>query len=189
MSEVETWKPIPGYEGSYKVSSYGRVLSMGRKDTRGRRRGERELKPRFARSGHSAVALYVNGTRRDALIHHLVLESFVGPRPDGMEGCHWNDDPSDNSLGNLRWDTRSANILDSVRNGTHGMARRTHCPQGHEYTGENTYIHPSGSRMCNTCRREYREAHYEQRRASGRLYMQRVRAMRAAKSTELGKVA
>lgn len=29
---------------------------------------------------------------------------------------------------------------------------RTHCPRGHEYTPENTYIQPStGSRICRTC--------------------------------------
>lgn len=30
----------------------------------------------------------------------------------------------------------------------------THCPQGHEYTLENTYIEPKGSRSCRTCRVE-----------------------------------
>lgn len=30
----------------------------------------------------------------------------------------------------------------------------THCPQGHEYTPENTYIEPKGSRSCIKCRRE-----------------------------------
>lgn len=32
--------------------------------------------------------------------------------------------------------------------------RRTHCPRGHEYTPENTYVHAaSGRRFCQTCRR------------------------------------
>ena len=31
---------------------------------------------------------------------------------------------------------------------------RTHCPQGHEYTPENTYIQPSGSRYCRKCHAE-----------------------------------
>jgi hypothetical protein len=30
-------------------------------------------------------------------------------------------------------------------------ARKTHCPQGHEYTPENTYVQPKGSRACRTC--------------------------------------
>jgi len=34
-------------------------------------------------------------------------------------------------------------------------ARKTHCVHGHEFTTENTYIHPrTGYRSCNMCRRE-----------------------------------
>lgn len=31
---------------------------------------------------------------------------------------------------------------------------KTHCPQGHPYSVENTYIHPKGSRICRICIRE-----------------------------------
>ena len=30
---------------------------------------------------------------------------------------------------------------------------RTHCPAGHPYDDENTYVAPSGKRLCRTCRR------------------------------------
>lgn len=30
-------------------------------------------------------------------------------------------------------------------------ARKTHCPRGHEYTPENTYVKPSGRRRCRAC--------------------------------------
>lgn len=30
---------------------------------------------------------------------------------------------------------------------------KTHCPQKHEYTEENTYINPQGRRQCRTCAR------------------------------------
>jgi hypothetical protein len=34
----------------------------------------------------------------------------------------------------------------------------THCPQGHEFTEENTYVAPkSGKRQCRTCQRRRRE--------------------------------
>jgi len=35
---------------------------------------------------------------------------------------------------------------------------KTHCPQGHEYTPENTYIAPDGSRRCRACKNEHRRA-------------------------------
>lgn len=33
-------------------------------------------------------------------------------------------------------------------------ADKTHCPQGHEYTEENTYVSKRGSRTCRTCQKE-----------------------------------
>ena len=36
---------------------------------------------------------------------------------------------------------------------------KSHCPQGHSYTVENTYVDPRGGRQCRTCKRERREAH------------------------------
>ena len=33
-------------------------------------------------------------------------------------------------------------------------ARKTHCPKGHLYSGENLYIAPAGDRRCYICQRE-----------------------------------
>ena len=33
----------------------------------------------------------------------------------------------------------------------HANRRKTHCPQGHEYTAENTRIDRNGKRHCRTC--------------------------------------
>jgi hypothetical protein len=86
------------------------------------------------------------------MVHHLVLLAFIGPRPDGLQGLHFDDDASNNSLGNLRWGTPSANMHDCIRNGKHWKVNITHCPRGHEYTAENTYLIPAtGHRMCRTC--------------------------------------
>lgn len=32
-------------------------------------------------------------------------------------------------------------------------AAKTHCPQGHPYSPENTYVNPQGSRECRICHR------------------------------------
>lgn len=45
-------------------------------------------------------------------VHLYVLETFVGPRPEGMQACHGDGDPANNRLSNLRWDTCSNNNLD-----------------------------------------------------------------------------
>jgi hypothetical protein len=185
----ERWLPVPGYEGLYEVSDGGAIRSLDRLDALGRKRTAKVLRPRKTTRDHLSVALYANAVRRDFQVHILVLEAFIGPRPTGMEGCHWNDDPADNRLANLRWDTRSANVLDSIRNGTHAMTNRTHCPEGHPYTPENTYTYPRGNRACRECRRIYRETHAEERRANGRAYMQRRRAAAKAETTTNREVA
>jgi hypothetical protein len=79
----------------------------------------RSLKPSPQSRGHRAVSLVRDGRKHTLLVHRLVLETFVGPCPAGMECCHDPDpDPGNNRLGNLRWDTKSANQQDSIRHGT-----------------------------------------------------------------------
>lgn len=106
-------KPIPNFS-EYFATEDGRVYSALRK---WRRKG-RFLKLSIATGGYRRVNLYKDGKRHHKFVHRLILEAFVGPCPDGMEGCHNNGDPADNRLENLRWDTRSCNILDAIRHGT-----------------------------------------------------------------------
>jgi HNH endonuclease len=63
-----------------------------------------------------AVTLSRGSVTQTRAVHQLVLESFVGPRPDGALGCHWDDDHENNDLSNLRWCTPLANAHDRARN-------------------------------------------------------------------------
>ena len=67
-----------------------------------------------------------------------------------MDGDKHNNVPT-----NLCYGTHGENEADKVRHGTHRNGNKTHCPQGHEYTPENTYIYPSGARGCQACTTEY----------------------------------
>lgn len=140
-----------GYEDRYEVSDAGHVYSL---------LTDKLLKQGLDPKGKPRVTLYGNGTRQVVRVHVLVLEAFVGPRPEGMEACHYDDSGANNHLSNLRWDTPSGNTQDRVRNGLHNMARKTHCLQNHEFTQENTGLNPRPdggmSRYCRTCRREGR---------------------------------
>lgn len=143
----EKWRDVVGYEGRYRVSDRGNVWSC---------LTNKLFNPQLTAKGKLQVTLLPDSgkaDRRTYLVHRLVLEAFVGPCPEGMVACHWNDLGTDNRLENLRWDTPSANEYDKVRNGRSVQANKTHCPQGHEYTPENTYIRPNGNRSCRVCRK------------------------------------
>lgn len=154
----EIWQAIPGYEGVYEASSLGRIRSLDHEHPHwtgnGRvRRTGKLLSPATNPGGYSILTLSKHGQHRGVQVHVLVLEAFVGPRPSAeMDACHGNGDPSDNRLENLRWDTKSANALDTVRHGTHPQSRRTSCKRGHEFTPENTDTSEPGHRRCKTCR-------------------------------------
>jgi hypothetical protein len=84
-----------------------------------------------------------------------------------MEGCHNDSNPANNHLSNLRWDTRSANRADTVRAGNHAQARKTHCPQGHDFD----VLVPRAwgtERRCSRCTSMQRRARTKARRESTR---------------------
>src|SRR5262249_46858792 len=106
---------VVGFNG-YEVSNLGRVRSWLSLNGRGVAKKPHLLKPLPVR------AYFQVGMRRDGeytyrKIHHLVLEAFVGPCPAGMEGCHGDDDPSNNAVENLRWDTPKRNAEERVARG------------------------------------------------------------------------
>ncbi len=154
---AERWIGIPEYEDRYEVSDLGRVRSLERRVpgrwAAGTRVPGRVLRPGRTTRGYFQVQLCRDGIISKRFIHRLVLEAFVGPSPEGQQACHWNGDPLDNRLENLRWDTASANQLDNVRLGVHPNARKTGCPQGHPYSPDNTFVLPDGKRACRTCNR------------------------------------
>lgn len=154
--EDEEWKPVVGYEGRYEVSSTGLVKSLGRKDGAGRLRKGRLLRQVVKDSGHMRVALYDgSGNQKKLYVHTLVMEAFVGERPEGMEVCHNNGTPDDNRLENLRWDTRSENMIDVIRHGRNPQLNKTECPRGHALVAPNLrrYELTIGERKCLACRR------------------------------------
>lgn len=164
MSETqEQWLPIVGYEGLYEVSNLGRVRSLSRNDYGSRVTTGRVLKLQQERSGHLICYLSRGNKVKHGRVHRLVLEAFVGPAPKGKPyALHYDDDPKNNRLDNLRWGSHRENTLDSVRNGGHYNAALTHCRKGHKFTEENTYLTSKGSRQCVECvnanaRRRYQE--------------------------------
>lgn len=162
----ELWRPVVGYEGYYEVSDQGRVRSVVRRAANGRVWPSVVLKRPTHPSGYLQVHLSRANSRRTRWVHLLVLTAFAGPAPAGLEALHHDGDRSNARLENLKWGTRSENMLDQVRHGTHPFASRTHCPKGHPYDESNTYHAPGYvHRKCRTCMRAANKRTNERRRA------------------------
>lgn len=101
-------------------------------------------------SGDGYGVVWVAPKNRKA--HRVAYEEFVGPIPDGLALDHLcrvrrcvnpaHLEPVTNRTNSLRGETIAAK-----------HASVTHCPQGHEYTPENTYSSKRGERDCRICRR------------------------------------
>lgn len=165
----ERWLPVPGWEGYYSVSDHGRVRSDLRtvinRNAKTMTVRERILRPGRAQSGHLHVMLYRDGRGTTAKVHQLVLLAFVGECPANSEGLHWDDNPGNNFLTNLRYGTKSDNRRDSVRNGRHHQAKKAQCVHGHKFTIANTIVRSNGTRNCRACAYK-RAANYRSRTAN-----------------------
>jgi len=155
-NDGERWLPVLGWEGFYEISDHGRGRSCDRvitTSTSARRYRGRMLRPSINNNGYWFVILSRPGQKRTARLHSLVLESFVGPPPQGMWCCHGLGGPLDNRLSNLRWDTPSENNYDLVRHGTHWQAAKTHCQSAHPLVAPNLVPSQLPYRICLACDR------------------------------------
>ena len=110
------FRKIPDVEG-YLVNKRGEVYSQ---------KTEKLLLPQITKHGY----LQVNLSGEQRKIHELVLTTFKGVRPKGMESRHLDGDKLNNFEDNLEWGTRSQNTKDQIRHGTFNS---------HFVKGENHY--------------------------------------------------
>lgn len=144
----EIWKPYPECP-KYQVSNLGRVKGPYGK----------VLAAPENQWGYRGVTLvdrkvYSRG-QVERRVHRMVLETFVGPRPDGMDATHLDGDKLNNQADNLSWRSRSDNIKDQVAHGTHRNSSKTHCPRGHQLVEPNLIDGhlKRGIRNCKSCSR------------------------------------
>lgn len=90
---------------------------------------------------------------KQVLVHRYSYEFHIGPIPAGLTIDH---------LCRVRacWNPHHMEPVTRGDNVRRAKALITHCPQGHEYTPENTYNYPGrGGRHCKQCT-QYRKRLY-----------------------------
>ena len=115
---MEEWRDIPGYEGAYMVSSYGRIKALARFDGRGHKKKEHILKCDYVGThGYHIVNLRHCGNERLAVpIHRIVAEVFIS-NPDNLPVVNHKDgNKLNNTVDNLEWVTQSENVRHAVKN-------------------------------------------------------------------------
>lgn len=94
---------------------------------------------------------------------------FIGGRAHRISYEHWNGSiPNGLQLDHLCRNRNCVNpqhleavtLRENLIRGISANKIKTHCPHGHEYTEENTYITPKGKRKCVICRKQSCKEHY-----------------------------
>lgn len=128
----EIWKPVVGYEEFYEVSNLGRMRILVDRPYQGLKAGHIRNFP--LKRGYPATNLFRDSKVKQCLVHCLVAEAFLGPRPDGMEINHKDGNKANNYIDNLEYVTKSQNALHAVhvlgvgpdnRGERHGMHKLT----------------------------------------------------------------
>lgn len=112
------WKTVPSAK-RYEVSENGEVRTWAKKGP-GRRLMDapKEMSVQIRKDGYVRASIRRDDGTVGAYVHRLVLESFVGPCPEGRECRHLNGIRDDNRLCNLAWGTPSENSADRERHGS-----------------------------------------------------------------------
>lgn len=100
IKTLEFWKDIPGYEGLYQVSNWGKVKRLAGSP---KCKQNRILTPRPMANGYLTVNLSKNHKSKSYLIHRLVAMAFLSNEEEFSEVDHINGDRADNRVCNLQW--------------------------------------------------------------------------------------
>lgn len=122
MTDIEIWKTAvydgEVYEGLYKVSNWGKILSLNYNNT-----GKPGLMNPFDNGdGYLRVVLCKNGEHKKCLVHRLVAFTFLENPENKPEINHIDEDKTNNQVDNIEWKWHKDNINHGTRNERAGKA-------------------------------------------------------------------
>ena len=121
---IVRYADIPGFPG-YEAGTDGSIWSLWKMIGRlpggavGRIIGteRRRLRPVSSIAYMHLHLRKPGGPRITRVVHRLILETFVGPRPEGMQARHIDGNSHNNALSNLVWGTKLENEADRKKHG------------------------------------------------------------------------
>lgn len=114
----EIWKDIPGFDG-YQASNLGRIRSL--------KRGKERFIGSKAKMPNGYIRCYVHIKNKTYTIGRLILSAFIGPANNGEECDHIDRNPENNNLSNLRWVSRTENLLNRGNYGKGKLKGVSYC--------------------------------------------------------------
>ena len=135
----EEWRDIEGFEGRYKVSSFGNVLSLNYNKTK----SSKVLAPFRNRGKYLQVSL--DGKKYS--IHRLVAKTFI-PNPNNYPYINHKDENGlNNNVENLEWCTAKYNINFGTCKDRIGLSNQDNSVKGvSQYSLDGTFIRSFKSR-------------------------------------------
>ena len=129
----EIWKDVFGYEGLYRISNQGKIISLKFNHST----VEREIKP-FDNGGYLRVALYKDNKKKKLLVHRLVADHFIDNPYKKPCVNHIDGNKTNNSVSNLEWVTHKENTNHAIETGL----RKRECPINNRRRGNNPISKP-----------------------------------------------
>ena len=105
----EEWKSIPGYDGKYEISNWGRVKSY-KQNSNGK-----ILSPGNNGLGYYFVCLFKGKKEKKIFVHRLVAEAFIPNSNNLPEVNHKDEGKGNNHVTNLEWCSRAYNLAYGTR--------------------------------------------------------------------------
>lgn len=132
------------------------------------------------RTGYG-VYMHGNGSggKQTKLAHRISWFLYHGYWPDKHQSiCHRCDNPICSNPDHLFIGSQKDNMRDASEKRRIANQRKTHRPQGHEYSGENLKLRSGGRRMCVACNRQQQATWAKNYRAAKSAALRRMGVQR-----------